>query len=69
MGFNGWMRQLHRWISIIFVLIAGGIFVALGMGQQPPQWVYFVPLIPLAILVLTGLYLFVLPYVMRSRRG
>jgi hypothetical protein len=68
-GFNGWIRQLHRWISMIFVLIAGGIFVALGMAQQPPQWVYFVPLIPLAFLVFTGLYLFALPYFIRARRG
>ena len=69
MGFNGWMRQFHRWISILFVLIAGGVFVALGMWQQPAQWVYFVPLFPLALLVLTGLYLFALPYFRRARRS
>ena len=62
---NIWMRQIHRWVSIVFVAIAAAIFIALGMGVQPVQWVYFVPLIPLALLVVTGLYLFALPYTRR----
>ena len=62
-----WIRQIHRWVSIIFVVFVAGIFVALGVGTQPEQWVYFLPLIPLALLALTGLYLFVLPYAVRSR--
>ena len=61
------IRQTHRWVSIIFLVIVVGIFVTLGLGKQPAQWVYFVPLAPLAFLALTGLYMFVLPYV--SRRG
>jgi ABC-type polysaccharide/polyol phosphate export permease len=61
------IRQIHRWTSIVFVLLAAGIFAALGAGQQPVQWVYYLPLIPLALLVLTGLYLFVLPYLRRGR--
>jgi ABC-type polysaccharide/polyol phosphate export permease len=69
MGFNMWMRQIHRWLSIIFTLIPVGIFVALGMGKQPVQWVYYLPLAPLAVLALTGLYLFALPYFMRAHRG
>jgi hypothetical protein len=69
MGFNMWMRQLHRWISILFVLIVAGIFASLGMGKPPAQWIYFLPLFPLALLALTGLYLFALPYFMRARRG
>ena len=69
MGWNGWVRQLHRWLSIIFVLVVAAIFTALGLGKQPVQWVYLVPLLPLALLALSGLYLFVLPYVVRGRRG
>ena len=65
MGFSGWMRQFHRWISIIFVLIVAGIFVAQGTSVKIVQWVYFVPLLPLALLAITGLYLFVLPYMRR----
>lgn len=57
-----WIRQFHRWISIIFTVIVAAIFTTLGLGQQPAQWVYFLPLLPLGLLMLTGLYLFVLPY-------
>jgi ABC-type polysaccharide/polyol phosphate export permease len=67
MGFNMWMRQLHRWISILFVAIVAGIFTMLGMGKQPAQWIYYLPLLPLALLALTGLYLFALPYVRKGR--
>ena len=64
-----WIRQVHRWLSIIFTAIVIGIFVTLGMGKEPAQWVYFLPLFPLALLMLTGLYLFVLPYAARRRGG
>jgi ABC-type polysaccharide/polyol phosphate export permease len=64
-----WIRQFHRWTSIVFTLIPIGIFVALGMGQKPVQWVYYLPLPPLALLAITGLYLFALPYVARWRKA
>jgi hypothetical protein len=67
LGWNAWIRQIHRWLAIIFTVIVAGIFTALGMGRQPASWVYFVPLLPLGLLMLTGLYLFVLPYVVRGR--
>jgi ABC-type polysaccharide/polyol phosphate export permease len=62
-----WVRQVHRWLSILFTSIVLGIFIALGIGKPPVQWVYYLPLFPLAFLLLTGLYMFVLPY-MRSGR-
>ena len=66
---NVWIRPLHRWTSIVFVAVVAAIFVALGIGKQPAGWVYFLPLFPLALLALTGLYLFVLPYAARWRVG
>lgn len=69
MGWNAWVRQLHRWLSITFTSIVAGIFIALGAGEKPVNWVYFLPLLPLALLALTGLYLFVLPYFVRRRSG
>jgi hypothetical protein len=57
-----WIRQIHRWVSIIFVVIVVGIFTALGAGQRPAQWVYLLPLAPLFVLAVTGLYMFALPY-------
>jgi hypothetical protein len=64
-----WIRQFHRWTSIAFTITVIANFVALGMGsgQQPAPWITYSPLLPLALLLLTGLYLFVLPYA--TRRG
>lgn len=68
MNWNGWIRQTHRWLSIVFTVIVVGIFAMLGMGQEPAQWVYLTPLAPLALMAVTGLYMFALPY-MRRRAG
>jgi hypothetical protein len=42
--------------------------VAMTQGQ-PDAWLGLLALIPLILLLLTGLYLFVLPYVTKSRDG
>ena len=65
---NYWIRQSHRWISIAFTLTVIANFVALARGT-PPDWVTYSPLLPLALLLFSGLYLFVLPYAAGSRRG
>jgi hypothetical protein len=69
MNWSKWIRQFHRWMSIAFTLTVIANFVALGMrsGQQPPPWITYSPLFPLALLLLTGLYMFVLPYATRRR--
>jgi ABC-type polysaccharide/polyol phosphate export permease len=69
MKWNIWIRQFHRWVSIIFTAIVIAIFIALGLGKEPAEWVYFLPLLPLALLLLTGLYMFVLPYATRRHDG
>jgi hydrogenase-4 membrane subunit HyfE len=68
MGWNAWVRQIHRWLSIIFTAVVAAIFIAKGIGKEPVNWVYLTPLLPLALLLLTGLYLFALPYVIGKRR-
>lgn len=62
-------RQIHRWTSIIFTAMVAVIFIGMGTGQEPASWVYFLPLPPLALLMLTGLYMFFLPYVSKRRRA
>lgn len=69
MNWNMWIRQVHRWLSIAFTMVVIAIFVALGIGKEPAQWVYFLPLLPLFLLMLTGLYMFVLPYAANWRSG
>jgi hypothetical protein len=62
------IRQLHRWVSVAFTLAVVVTSVAMSQEKAPP-WVSFLPLPPLGVLQLTGMYLFVLPYVIRWRRG
>jgi hypothetical protein len=67
---NEWVRQIHRWLSIAFTVTVIANFVALARGSgTPPPWVTYSPLLPLAVLLLTGLYLFALPYATRWRGG
>ena len=64
------IRQFHRWMSIVFTVTVIANFVVLGMGKgTPPPWITYSPLLPLALLLFTGLYLFVLPYAARRRSG
>ena len=66
MNWNRWVRQFHRWLSIAFTVAVIVTFVALAR-EKPVVWVSYVPLLPLALLLFTGLYLFVLPYVTKWR--
>ena len=63
---NNLIRQTHRSLSIVFTLTVIANFVALTQGQ-PPAWVTYSPLPPLALLLFSGLYLFVLPYAAKWR--
>jgi len=65
LNWNNWFRQIHRWLSIVFAAVVAVIFVTLGVGTEPAYWVYLLPLFPLGLLMLTGLYMFVLPYAAR----
>jgi hypothetical protein len=66
MNWNKWVRQIHRWLSITFTLFVIANFIVLGKGQIA-FWVGVLTLVPLAFLLLTGLYLFVLPYLNKRR--
>jgi hypothetical protein len=68
MSLSQWIRQIHRWLSIAFTLgvIVNTIAVATG---RPPYWLYFFALIPLFLLLFSGLYLFALPYFTKARAG
>ena len=58
------MRQFHRWTSIAFTSGVILYMVCMTLGQ-PPAWVGLFAGVPLLGLLLTGLYLFALPYVRR----
>ena len=64
------IRQSHRWLSILFTVTVIANFVALARGAgTPPPWITYAPLFPLALLLFSGLYLFMLPYAARWRNG
>ena len=71
MNLNMWVRQIHRWLSIVFTMTVIANFVAMGLLGEPPAWVVYSPLPPLFLMLATGLYMFVLPYAAkwRSARG
>ena len=68
MNWNNWIRQIHRWLSIIFTVTVIANPVAMGLGQTP-TWVVYSPLLPLVLLLFTGLYMFALPYTANWRSG
>jgi hypothetical protein len=62
MSFSQWIRQIHRWLAIAFTI---GIIANFAVvGQEPyPLWAGIMALLPLSLLLITGLYMFALPYV------
>ena len=68
MNWNHWVRQIHRWLSMAFTIAVIATFIALAQ-EKPVVWVSYVPLLPLALLLFTGLYLFVLPYAASGARA
>lgn len=66
MTWNAAIRQGHRWLSIIFTVTVLANFIAIARGE-PPAWIVYSPLLPLFLLLFSGLYMFVLPYVAKWR--
>ena len=66
MSWNKRIRQVHRWLSIAFTATVVATFIALAQ-EDPVVWVSYLPLLPLALLLVTGLYLFALPYASKWR--
>lgn len=69
MNWNYWIRQTHRWLSLAFTVtvIANIVVMSAAQGAMPPPWITYSPLPPLALLMSSGLYMFVLPYAARWR--
>ena len=61
------IRQTHRWLSIIFTATVIATFVGMALGA--PARVVYSPLPPLFLMLVTGLYMFVLPYLPKRHAG
>ena len=64
------IRQVHRWLSIAFtlgVIVNFATYTAYGKDHTPPFWVNLLVLIPAFLLMISGLYMFFLPYARRMK--
>jgi heme A synthase len=61
LNWNKWVRQTHRWLSIAFTVAVIVNTVAVVQGKYSSR-LGLLAVAPLALLLFTGLYLFVLPY-------
>ena len=68
MNWNMWLRQFHRWLSIAFTGTVIINFIAVALSAHA-DWIGFLALPPLFLLLFSGLYLFMLPYVAKWRSG
>lgn len=64
MNWSNAIRQVHRWVSIAFT-VAVIVNIVVMTQMQPAFWIGLLALIPLIILLGTGLYMFALPYLAR----
>jgi hypothetical protein len=60
------IRTTHRWLGVTLIALTLINIVAFAIGQAVP-WLYYLPLAPLFLLMITGLYMFVLPYTRKAR--
>lgn len=63
------VRQFRRWLSLAFTAAAVVVTLAVLTQDGPAAWVYLSPLLPLALLLFAGPYLFVLPQAAKRRIG
>lgn len=68
MNWNKWFRLTHRWLSVAFTLavVINGVAVA---RKEYSARLGLMAVAVLALEFLTGMYLFVLPYVAKWRSG
>ncbi|MEC5159252.1 MULTISPECIES: hypothetical protein [unclassified Janthinobacterium] len=69
MNWSHWIRQGHRWLSIVFTMTVMANFMARAVDPgEPSPWITYSPLPPLFLMLISGLYLFALPYTSKWRK-
>lgn len=66
MRWNTWIRQTHRWLSMAFTVAVLINIVAIVLKKYSTG-LGLSAVFPLALLFLSGLYLYLLPYAARWR--
>ncbi len=70
---NMWFRQIHRWIAVPTALLIPVALIIKLVGSQAvvdfwEKWDK-IPSILMLFMAITGAYLFLLPYIVKSRRN
>ncbi|MBC8504677.1 MAG: hypothetical protein ISR58_00320 [Anaerolineales bacterium] len=68
---NKWLRKIHRWLSVpTFLSIPLMIFIRLTKGAYftAPAQFEMVQQLLIFILAITGVYLFLIPYIVKGQR-
>jgi hypothetical protein len=68
MNLSTLIRRSHRWLSMTFTLFVLANFAVMGRGDIA-LWVGGLTLVPLVLLLATGLYMFFQPYLAKRRAG
>jgi hypothetical protein len=68
LNWNKWVRQTYRWLSMAFTVAVIVNIIAVAQKKYTAS-VGLLAVFPLALQFVTGLYLFVLPYVTKWRSG
>ena len=61
---SSFIRQAHRWLSITFFVAVLANFAVMGQGDIA-LWIGGATLVPLFLLLLSGLYMLILPHIRR----
>lgn len=59
-------RTAHRWLGMLLVVLTLANIIAYATGNAM-DWLTYSPLVPLFLLMPSGLYMFILPYLSRAR--
>lgn len=62
------IRAFHRWTALLFMLTVIAASIAVARQDKDLLWITYLPLLPLALLTLTGMYLYFQPWIARWRR-
>lgn len=66
MNWNKLIRQSHRWLAMAFTLAVIANFIAIGTAGYI-DWLGYIAVSLIFLMLLSGLYLFILPYLPRRR--
>ena len=67
MNWTKWNRRIHRWVSMMLMGTVLLATYAAATGQDTESMLYYLPLVPLFILMASGRIMFVLHYLAEWR--